>query len=324
MTTYDRPFGRYYEDFEPGDVYKHWPGKTITEYDDHLFCMITMNHHPVAHERVVRRARVRPRQEPRRRQPRVLARARHERPRRVGIGDRQPRGRVAAPTSARRSTATPSTPRPACSKSASRRPSPTAASSRSRPKGSTSAARRSATSAARSWSGNGRAVRPGAGPTTTPGPTSRLAIHRAAAEGFVAERGRLRTEPSGLPARRGRPSGHRPRAAAGRHGRRRRRGHGQADPAPHAERRPGDRRRAGGRDARPVGAHHRRGSKWWTPPSSDCRSATPVPTRSPWPRPSTGSTGRRRSASSPGSSGPAAASPSSTTSATAPFPGWRR
>ena len=40
-----RPFGRYFEDFEVGDVYKHWPGKTITEYDDHLFCMITMNHH---------------------------------------------------------------------------------------------------------------------------------------------------------------------------------------------------------------------------------------------------------------------------------------
>src|ERR1041384_3296500 len=47
MTTYDRPFGRYFEDFEPGDVYKHWPGKTITEYDDHLFCMITMNQHPL-------------------------------------------------------------------------------------------------------------------------------------------------------------------------------------------------------------------------------------------------------------------------------------
>ena len=47
MTTYDRPFGRYYEDFEPGDIYKHWPGKTITEADDHLFCMITMNHHPL-------------------------------------------------------------------------------------------------------------------------------------------------------------------------------------------------------------------------------------------------------------------------------------
>jgi acyl dehydratase len=47
MATYDRPFGRCYEDFEPGDVYKHWPGKTITEADDHLFCMITMNHHPL-------------------------------------------------------------------------------------------------------------------------------------------------------------------------------------------------------------------------------------------------------------------------------------
>lgn len=40
-------FGRYLEDFTVGDVYKHWPGKTITEADDHLFCMITMNHHPL-------------------------------------------------------------------------------------------------------------------------------------------------------------------------------------------------------------------------------------------------------------------------------------
>ena len=47
MTVHERPFGRYFEDFVPGDVYKHWPGKTITEYDDHLFCMITENHHPL-------------------------------------------------------------------------------------------------------------------------------------------------------------------------------------------------------------------------------------------------------------------------------------
>lgn len=47
MTTFERSFGRYLEDFVPGDVYKHWPGKTITEYDDHLFCMMTMNHHPL-------------------------------------------------------------------------------------------------------------------------------------------------------------------------------------------------------------------------------------------------------------------------------------
>jgi acyl dehydratase len=47
MTTHERPFGRHYEDFTVGDIYKHWPGKTITEADDHLFCMITMNHHPL-------------------------------------------------------------------------------------------------------------------------------------------------------------------------------------------------------------------------------------------------------------------------------------
>src|SRR5688572_28195019 len=47
MATIDRPFGRHLEDFAIGDVYRHWPGKTITEYDDHLFCMITMNHHPL-------------------------------------------------------------------------------------------------------------------------------------------------------------------------------------------------------------------------------------------------------------------------------------
>jgi acyl dehydratase len=47
VTVHDRPFGRHYEDFAVGDEYRHWPGKTITEYDDHLFCMITMNHHPL-------------------------------------------------------------------------------------------------------------------------------------------------------------------------------------------------------------------------------------------------------------------------------------
>ncbi|MGC2486187.1 MAG: MaoC family dehydratase [Acidimicrobiales bacterium] len=47
MTSYERPFGRYLEDFVVGDVYRHWPGKTITEADDHLFCLLTMNHHPL-------------------------------------------------------------------------------------------------------------------------------------------------------------------------------------------------------------------------------------------------------------------------------------
>jgi acyl dehydratase len=40
-------FGRYYEDFEVGATYKHWPGKTVTEADDMLFCAITMNQHPL-------------------------------------------------------------------------------------------------------------------------------------------------------------------------------------------------------------------------------------------------------------------------------------
>src|SRR4051812_2995543 len=40
-------FGRSYEEFEVGSTYRHWPGKTVTEYDDHLFCLLTMNHHPL-------------------------------------------------------------------------------------------------------------------------------------------------------------------------------------------------------------------------------------------------------------------------------------
>ena len=40
-------FGRCFEGFEKGDVYKHWPGKTITESDNNLFSLLTMNHHPV-------------------------------------------------------------------------------------------------------------------------------------------------------------------------------------------------------------------------------------------------------------------------------------
>jgi acyl dehydratase len=40
-------FGRTLEEFTVGDVYKHWPGKSVTEYDDHLFCLLTMNHHPL-------------------------------------------------------------------------------------------------------------------------------------------------------------------------------------------------------------------------------------------------------------------------------------
>ena len=44
-------FGRVFEEFEVGAVYRHWPGKTVTEYDNHLFCLLTMNHHPLHMDR---------------------------------------------------------------------------------------------------------------------------------------------------------------------------------------------------------------------------------------------------------------------------------
>ena len=40
-------FGRYLDEFTVGDVYKHWPGRTITESDGVMFAMLTMNHHPL-------------------------------------------------------------------------------------------------------------------------------------------------------------------------------------------------------------------------------------------------------------------------------------
>ena len=40
-------FGRYYEDFQPGDVYEHRPGRTISEADNTWFTLLTMNTHPL-------------------------------------------------------------------------------------------------------------------------------------------------------------------------------------------------------------------------------------------------------------------------------------
>ena len=39
--------GNYYEDFSKGDLISHQLSKTIFESDNNLFCMITMNHHPL-------------------------------------------------------------------------------------------------------------------------------------------------------------------------------------------------------------------------------------------------------------------------------------
>jgi acyl dehydratase len=40
-------FGRWFEEFAVGDVYRHWPGRTITAAENHLFCMLTMAASPV-------------------------------------------------------------------------------------------------------------------------------------------------------------------------------------------------------------------------------------------------------------------------------------
>ncbi len=40
-------FGRYFEEFEVGEIIKHDKTKTIMESDNNLFSLLTMNHHPV-------------------------------------------------------------------------------------------------------------------------------------------------------------------------------------------------------------------------------------------------------------------------------------
>lgn len=39
--------GNYFEDFKAGEVIQHSLSKTIFESDNNLFCLLTMNYHPV-------------------------------------------------------------------------------------------------------------------------------------------------------------------------------------------------------------------------------------------------------------------------------------
>ena len=43
---YRETFGRYFEDFVVGDTYEHRPGKTVTQAENHLFTLLTLNTHP--------------------------------------------------------------------------------------------------------------------------------------------------------------------------------------------------------------------------------------------------------------------------------------
>ena len=44
---YREDIGRYFEDFNVGDVYEHRPGRTISEADNQWFTLLTMNTHPL-------------------------------------------------------------------------------------------------------------------------------------------------------------------------------------------------------------------------------------------------------------------------------------
>ena len=42
-----RDFGNFLEDFNLGQAFEHWPGRTITEADNIQFSLLTMNRHPL-------------------------------------------------------------------------------------------------------------------------------------------------------------------------------------------------------------------------------------------------------------------------------------
>jgi acyl dehydratase len=44
---YRESAGRYYEEFELGDVYEHRPGRTLSDTDNTWFSLLTMNQHPL-------------------------------------------------------------------------------------------------------------------------------------------------------------------------------------------------------------------------------------------------------------------------------------
>ena len=40
-------FGGHYEDYVPGAIHRQWPGRTIAEYDNTLFALLSMNQNPL-------------------------------------------------------------------------------------------------------------------------------------------------------------------------------------------------------------------------------------------------------------------------------------
>lgn len=44
-------YGRYLDEYEVGDVFRHWPGHTVTEAEDHMFCLLTLANNPLHTDR---------------------------------------------------------------------------------------------------------------------------------------------------------------------------------------------------------------------------------------------------------------------------------
>lgn len=40
-------YGRYFEEFEIGQVFAHWPGRTLSAHDNTWFSLLSMNQHPL-------------------------------------------------------------------------------------------------------------------------------------------------------------------------------------------------------------------------------------------------------------------------------------
>ena len=47
MERYAAMPGRYFDDFNEGDIYHHLPGRTISQQDNAWFTLLTMNTHPL-------------------------------------------------------------------------------------------------------------------------------------------------------------------------------------------------------------------------------------------------------------------------------------
>lgn len=50
-SVHEARFGPCLEELVPGNRFRHWPGRTVTEGDHQLFCLLTGNLHPVHTDR---------------------------------------------------------------------------------------------------------------------------------------------------------------------------------------------------------------------------------------------------------------------------------